>query len=105
VRLAVAADIRRRGVDAVLCLGDNLAGPLLPRFLRTAAGPCLVNPGSVGPQADVDDEPECYVVEQVDGTWHCSQHAMPYDHRAMAALARRNTRPEWARALLTGYVS
>lgn len=28
---AVAADIRRRGADTVLCLGDNLSGPLLPR--------------------------------------------------------------------------
>lgn len=28
---AVRADIRRRGVDAVLNLGDSLAGPLLPR--------------------------------------------------------------------------
>ena len=24
---AVAADIRRQGVDQVLCLGDNLSGP------------------------------------------------------------------------------
>lgn len=31
---AVAADIRRRGVDVVLNLGDNLSGPLLP--LETA---------------------------------------------------------------------
>lgn len=31
---AVAADIRRRGVDAVVNLGDNLSGPLLP--LETA---------------------------------------------------------------------
>jgi predicted phosphodiesterase len=31
---AVAADIRRRGVDEVLCLGDNVSGPLLP--LETA---------------------------------------------------------------------
>ena len=28
---AVAADIRRRGVDRVVNLGDNLSGPLLPR--------------------------------------------------------------------------
>ena len=28
---AVAADIRRRGVDRILNLGDNLSGPLLPR--------------------------------------------------------------------------
>ncbi|RYF56832.1 MAG: metallophosphatase family protein, partial [Comamonadaceae bacterium] len=28
---AVAADIRRRGADQVVNLGDNLSGPLLPR--------------------------------------------------------------------------
>lgn len=28
---AVAADVRRREVDRVLCLGDNLSGPLLPK--------------------------------------------------------------------------
>lgn len=27
---AVAADIRRRGVDHIACLGDNVSGPLLP---------------------------------------------------------------------------
>ena len=31
---AVAADIRRRGADSVVNLGDNLSGPLLP--LETA---------------------------------------------------------------------
>jgi len=87
----------------------------LPRFLRTA-GPCLANPGSVGLQAYVDDEPERYVVERgtpdanyaiverISGAWHCSQHAVPYDHLAMAALAARNGRPDWERALATGYV-
>ncbi|MGQ3056341.1 MAG: metallophosphoesterase family protein [Nevskia sp.] len=28
---AVVADIRRRGVDQIICLGDNISGPLLPR--------------------------------------------------------------------------
>ncbi|WP_411970129.1 metallophosphoesterase family protein [Paucibacter sp. Y2R2-4] len=28
---AVVADFRRRGVDAVVNLGDSLSGPLLPR--------------------------------------------------------------------------
>ena len=88
----------------------------LPRCLRTAGGQFLVNPGSVGLQAYVDDEPERYVVErgtpdanyaiveQIAGAWHGSQYAVPYDHRAMAALAQRNGRPDWAQALLCGYV-
>ncbi|HEY0957047.1 MAG TPA: metallophosphoesterase family protein [Roseateles sp.] len=88
----------------------------LPRSLRNAAGQLLVNPGSVGLQAYVDDAPERYVVERgtpdanyaiverLGDAWLCSQHAVPYDHRAMAALAQRNGRPDWAQALLTGYV-
>ena len=28
---AVVADIRRRGADQIVCLGDNISGPLLPR--------------------------------------------------------------------------
>lgn len=28
---AVVADIQRRGVDEIVCLGDNISGPLLPR--------------------------------------------------------------------------
>ena len=88
----------------------------LPRALRWPTGQLLVNPGSVGLQAYVDDEPERYVlergtpdahyavVERIDGRWRCSQHAVPYDHAAMAELARRNGRPEWALALQTGRV-
>ena len=113
--LATAAEIAARlagqGSGLIACGHSHL-----PRFLRTATGQCLVNPGSVGLQAYVDDTPERYVVERgtpdatyaivdrIAGAWHCSQHAVPYDHRAMAALAGRNGRPEWERALLSGYV-
>ena len=42
---AVVADIRRHGVDQVLCLGDNLSGPLLPletaQFLMASGWPVL----------------------------------------------------------------
>ena len=30
--------------------------------------------------------------------------SVPYDHRSMAALARERGRPDWERALLTGFV-
>jgi len=115
LRLATAAEIAERLAgqrsELVACGHSHL-----PRALRTAAGQLLVNPGSVGLQAYVDDEPERYVVErgtpdatyaiveQISGAWHCSQHALPYDHRAMAVLAARNGRPDWQRALLGGYV-
>ena len=88
----------------------------VPRTLRRAGGQLLVNPGSVGLQAYVDDEPERYavergtpdaqyaIVERIGGAWHCSQRSVPYDHAAMAALARRHRREDWALALETGRV-
>ncbi|MBW8847800.1 MAG: metallophosphoesterase family protein [Burkholderiales bacterium] len=113
--LATAAEIAERqgGQNSTLIACGHSH---LPRFLRTAGGACLVNPGSVGLQAYVDDEPERYVVErgtpdanyaiveQMAGAWHCSQHAVPYNHREMAALAMQRGRPDWAQALRTGYV-
>ncbi|WP_457321074.1 metallophosphoesterase family protein [Roseateles sp. P5_E11] len=113
--LATAAEIAERLGDqrsALIACGHSH----LPRFLRVVSNQVLVNPGSVGLQAYVDDEPERYVVERgtpdatyaivekLDGAWHCAQHSVPYDHGAMAALAARNDRPDWAQALQTGYV-
>ena len=113
--LATAGEIAERlggQPSALIACGHSH----LPRFMRTASGQVLVNPGSVGLQAYVDDEPERYVVERgtpdaayaiverIAGAWHGSQHAVPYDHGAMAALAARNGRLDWAQALQTGYV-
>ncbi|MEO6278556.1 metallophosphoesterase family protein [Roseateles sp.] len=89
----------------------------VPRTMRTASGQLLVNPGSVGLQAYVDDEPVRYVVErgtpdaqyaileQSPAGWVSAHHTVPYDFRAMAQLAAQRQRPDWAQALLTGYVS
>ena len=83
---------------------------------RSAAGPLIVNPGSVGLPA-FDDErpyPHCIengspdaryaVVEQVDGEWLASLITVPYGHEAMARLALQNGQPDWAHALRTGYM-
>jgi len=116
LRLSTAAEIAERlagQASALIACGHSH----LPRALRLATGQFVVNPGSVGLQAYVDDEPERYVVErgtpdahyaiveQIEGAWHCSQLSLPYAHRAMAELAQRNGRPEWARALLGGRVA
>lgn len=116
LRLATADEITTRlagQASALVACGHSH----LPRALRLPTGQFLVNPGSVGLQAYVDEEPAHYVVERgtpdahyaiverIDGSWRCSEHAVPYDHRAMAALARHNGRAEWARALLTGRVT
>ncbi|BAL24756.1 metallophosphoesterase [Azoarcus sp. KH32C] len=86
-----------------------------PRTVRTATGQLIVNPGSVGLPAYDDDMPYRHyaetgspdaryaVVERVDGRWMAQLIAVPYDFEPMACLAGRNGRPEWERALSTGY--
>ncbi|MDN3919181.1 metallophosphoesterase family protein [Roseateles violae] len=87
------------------------------RALRSRAGQLLVNPGSVGLQAWQSELPAPHGIEtgspdaryaiierSADGCWHAELIAVPYDFAPMAALARRNSRPEWERALLTGYI-
>lgn len=116
VRVAEAAEVAERlagETAAVIACGHTH----VPRALRSAAGQLLLNPGSVGLQAYDDDQPLFHRVEMgstdaryallerdAAGRWGCALHALPYDFRAMAALARRNGRPDWERALLSGYM-
>jgi diadenosine tetraphosphatase ApaH/serine/threonine PP2A family protein phosphatase len=76
----------------------------------------VVNPGSVGSPGYRDVHPFPHVVEAgtpdaryailelVDGAWRATFRHVPYDHDAMAALARRNGQPELASALATGWI-
>jgi hypothetical protein len=80
------------------------------------AGTLIVNPGSVGQPAFADDDPYPYVVqagspdaryaivEKRQGDWIAMLLTVPYDHRAMAQLAKARQRPDWESALLTGYM-
>lgn len=89
----------------------------VPREMRTPAGQLLFNPGSVGLQAYRDDHPVPYKVENGSPDaryailekdrrgWQVVHIALPYDHAAMARLARERGRPEWEQALLTGHVT
>jgi hypothetical protein len=38
------------------------------------------------------------------GVWHATFRQVPYDHEAMAALARHNGQAELASALATGWI-
>jgi putative phosphoesterase len=88
----------------------------VPRSVRLGTGQLVVNPGSVGLQAYTDDHPSPYtmelgtpdahyaIVECAPSGWQVAHHAVPYDAGAMAKLAVRRGRPEWASALLRGYV-
>lgn len=89
----------------------------IPRVARLPGGQVIVNPGSVGIQAYEGHHPGPHrvevgspharyaVVEQSKGGWITELIACPYDWESAAALAQRNSRPEWAYALRTGFVA
>jgi diadenosine tetraphosphatase ApaH/serine/threonine PP2A family protein phosphatase len=103
-----AADIPQR---LILCAHSHIA-----RAVRLRDGRLIVNPGSVGCPGYRDSHPYPHVMEAgtpearyailelVDGTWRTTFRQVPYDHRAMADLARQNGMPELASALATGWV-
>lgn len=87
----------------------------VPRSVKRGAQ-YIVNPGSVGLQAYDDDHPYPHtvangspdsryaIVERRGNTWGCDFICVPYDHAAMAQLARDRKRPDWEVALMTGYM-
>ena len=95
----------------ILCGHSHLA-----RAIRLGDGRLIVNPGSVGSPGYRDIHPFPHVVEAgtpdaryailelTDDRWHVTFRHVPYDHDAMAALARRNGQFELASALATGWI-
>ncbi|HXN66625.1 MAG TPA: metallophosphoesterase family protein [Bradyrhizobium sp.] len=95
----------------MLCGHSHIA-----RAVRLADGRLVINPGSVGSPGYRDVHPFPHVVEAgtpdaryailelEDGRWRVTFRHVPYDHEAMAALARRNGQPELAAALATGWI-
>jgi len=89
----------------------------VPRAARSRSGQLIVNPGSVGLQAlettfpwpviveNGSPDARYAILERRDGNWIPSLIAVPYDHRAMADLARGRGRPDWECALMTGYMA
>jgi len=89
----------------------------LPRSVRASAGQLIVNPGSVGLPAFDDNRPYPHVIEtgspdaryaiaeQHSGNWIVTLISVPYDHKAMARLAQARQMPDWACALMSGYMS
>jgi diadenosine tetraphosphatase ApaH/serine/threonine PP2A family protein phosphatase len=88
----------------------------IPRMIKLGDGRIIVNPGSVGIPGFRHDKPYMHVIEAGtpdaayailelrDGSWHVTFRHVPYDHDAMAALARQNGQPELASALATGWI-
>jgi diadenosine tetraphosphatase ApaH/serine/threonine PP2A family protein phosphatase len=95
----------------ILCGHSHIA-----RAVRLADGRLVVNPGSVGSPGYRDTHPYPHVMEAgtpdaryailefEGGLWHVTFRHVPYDHDAMAALARRNGQSELASALATGWI-
>ena len=108
-----AIEERARGIaqSLILCAHTHLA-----RAVRLRDGRLIVNPGSVGSPGYRDTHPFPHVVEAgtpdaryailelVGNDWRVTFRHVPYDHEAMAALARRNGQPELASALATGWI-
>jgi predicted phosphodiesterase len=122
---AVSADglVHRKPLAEIEALAAGITAPLilcghshLPRAIRLSDGRMIVNPGSVGCPAYDDDQPFYHkieagtphasyaVIEKAAAGWQVSFRLIPYDHRAMAELARSRGRHDWAQALATGRV-
>ncbi len=115
-RLATREEIDSRlggQASAVVACGHTH----VPRSVRNARGQLLVNPGSVGLQAFFHDVPTLHsvdngspdaryaILERGRSGWTVQHLTVPYDHHAMADLAKKRDRPDWDQALRTGYVT
>jgi len=95
----------------ILCAHTHIA-----RAVKLRDGRMVVNPGSVGLPGYRANHPVPHVVEagtpdaryaileQRDGDWRVTFRHVPYDHDAMATLARQNGQPDLASALATGWI-
>jgi diadenosine tetraphosphatase ApaH/serine/threonine PP2A family protein phosphatase len=115
--------VRMASLEAIEQAADRIAQPLilcghthLARAVRLRDGRLIVNLGSVGSPGYRDTHPFTHVVEAgtpdaryailefSGGHWQVTLRHVPYDHDAMAALARKNGQPELASALATGWI-
>ena len=98
------------GQSLVLCAHTHIA-----RAVKLRDGRMVVNPGSVGlpgyranhpPHVVEAGTPDARyaILELRDGTWCVTFRHVPYDHDAMAALARQSGQPDLASVLATGWI-
>jgi len=109
---AIEAAAKGISQKLILCAHSHLA-----RAVRLSDGRLIVNPGSVGCPGYRDNHPphphvveagtpdaRYAILERVDDAWQVTFRHVPYDHNAMAELARRNGMPALASALATGWI-
>jgi predicted phosphodiesterase len=88
----------------------------IPRVARLPGGQLVVNPGSVGIQAYFGNHPIPHtvelgspharyaIIEDSPAGWSAELIALPYDWESAARLAEQRAKPDWARALRSGFV-
>ena len=110
-REAIEKDAEGISQSLILCAHTHIA-----RAVRLSDGRMVVNPGSVGVPGFSYNVPYPHLIEAgtpdaryailelAGGEWRVTFRHVPYDHAAMAALARQNGYPEFASALATGWI-
>jgi len=95
--------------DVILCGHTHT-----PRAVTTSTKQLIVNPGSVGLPAYVDDLPVAHsienhsphatyaILELVGTEWNVQHIRVPYDHEKAARAAELRGREDWVHFLLTG---
>jgi putative phosphoesterase len=115
--------IRMSDLSAVEAHAEGIAQSLIlcahthiPRAVRLRDGRLIVNPGSAGCPGYRDRTPYPHlmqtgtpdasyaILDRADGGWQVALRLIPYDHVAMAALARQNGMAGYADTLATGWV-
>jgi predicted phosphodiesterase len=115
--------VRMSSLDAIEKAAEGIAQRLIlcahthiARAVRLRDSRLIVNPGSIGSPGYRDTHPFPHVIEAGtpdaryailelrDNGWQVTFRHVPYDHEAMAALARRNGQAELASALATGWI-
>ncbi|MCD4673470.1 MAG: metallophosphatase family protein [Anaerolineaceae bacterium] len=114
-RLATPTEIMERldGVRSPILICGHTH---IPRVVEAPGEMLIINPGSVGLPAYDDEMPEYHVMEtgspharyaileHVEGRWAAELIAIPYEFQKAAEQSRKNNRPDWEIALLTGYM-
>jgi predicted phosphodiesterase len=113
-RAATRAEVENRAGSAqarlILCGHTHLQ-----RSMKLDDGRLIVNPGSVGLPAYADEHPFPHrmeagtpharyaIVTKHASSWEAEFRAVDYDWNEAANVAASNLRPEWERALRTGF--
>ncbi|ABD05342.1 Metallophosphoesterase [Rhodopseudomonas palustris HaA2] len=108
---AIEAGAEGIAQSLILCAHTHI-----PRAVRLRDGRLIVNPGSAGCPGYRDKLPYPHlmqtgtpdasyaILDRRDGEWQVSLRLIPYDHAAMAALARQNGMAAYADTLASGWV-